>query len=191
MRVDLVNQTRAQEFEDAKITQLKLDNLYSDLEVRFEDPVEEVEEEHWELPSTRIRNPYRGTSGDYDLTETEIRQVRAAMDAKYTNVEKRALLTGWYGAKRGRLRTGFRTAKDMKKVRAFFNDLVRENDAVLARRRSKTTDGGRIAQMAEQKATFDSNANGEYKWVLSGNGRKTNALRELARVSCQLGGSGW
>ena len=45
--------------------------------------------------------------------------------------------------------------------------------------------------MAQQKATYDSNANGEYKWVLSGNSRKTNALRELARVSCQLGGSGW
>jgi len=45
--------------------------------------------------------------------------------------------------------------------------------------------------MAKQVATFDSNANGEYKWVLSGNSRKTDALRELARVSCQLGGSGW
>jgi len=38
------------------------------------------------------------------------------MDAKTTAVEKRALLTGWYGAKRGKLRKGFRSNDDMKIV---------------------------------------------------------------------------
>lgn len=188
MRVDLIDQTAAEQFEDARITQLKLDGLYDDLENLYE---EEAEVEHVDLPSTRVGNPYRENSGDYDLTESEIRQVRAAMDAKYTAVEKRALLTGWYGAKRNRLRKGFRTQKDMRAVRAYFNDLVAANNAVLAQRRQSKSGSDEIQLMAIQKATFDSNANGEYKWVASGNSRKTNALRELARVSCQLGGSGW
>lgn len=187
LRVDLIDQTRAGQVEEAAVTQLKLDNLYDDLEVVV------IEKNLDELPSTRIKNPYRFNSGDYDLTETEIRQVKAAMDAKYSAVEKRALLTGWYGAKRGRLRKGFRTNNDMNLVKAYFNDLVAENNRVLSQRRSQVaaTDTAELEAMAQQKATFDSNANGEYKWVLSGNSRKTNALRELARVSCQLGGSGW
>lgn len=176
--------------EDARITQLKLDNLYDDLEATY---VEAVENKDCKLNSTRIGNPYRGNSGDFDLTETEIRQVRGAMDAKSTDVEKRALLTGWYGAKRDRLREGFRKSAggDLADVRRYFNGLVASNDAQLAQCRQETNDPEAIAKMAEQKAAYDANANGEYKWVLSGNGRKTNALRELARVSCQMGGSGW
>ena len=79
----------------------------------------------------------------------------------------------------------------MVEVRDYFNRLVAENNAVLARYRLNRSDDASLKLMAEQKAAFDANANGEYKWVASGNSRKTNALRELARVSCQLGGSGW
>ena len=92
---------------------------------------------------------------------------------------------------------------DLRVVRNYFEDQITSNSAQIAQyQRTYTLNKQRycwsssqllqaLASLKKKENEFNTAAWAEYQWVADNQGKKSESLRKLARVSCELGGRNW
>ena len=121
LRVDFIYQTRAGQWDDAKITQKKLDGIYVDSKLTFWEPPIKITPPKRTAPR---ENPYMKEHGDYTLTDAELMRLKDSLNNRDSETEKKALLYSWYVAKKSRLEKGFVSESELPYVRAYFANRI-------------------------------------------------------------------
>jgi hypothetical protein len=109
LRVDLVEQKTAKNWNEATVTQKKLNSLYAEL---TDDLVK--------YRTQSAQNPYMKLYGDYELTTSESKAVQAALSRKKNSRLRLLLLSKWFTAKKARILHGFQTPTQLPTVRRYF-----------------------------------------------------------------------
>jgi hypothetical protein len=190
LRVQLIAEKAASQWDAADTTQGKLDNLFPDLE-----PV-------WAPISVRpakVFNPWLAAQTTVDISEAELQRLRGAFAAQESAVNKCSLLGGWHDRKKEILEEGFKRQHQLVEVKNWHdNEAAKLSEFHIDRKsaienakifydQSETEVQKAYASAAENARAALAVNQSEYALFLSQNERKLVSLRELASAKCRLG----